>query len=123
MGGLPRSSSTRNWLLGASNRTGCSTRSGISRGALAELRPCGFSDTTIRPATRLTIRVKRPETEHTVSVGRFTWLNGAAKSPSEQVLKVAGANCCDANVHYNLSSPELELNSFPGKDRPNVVIR
>jgi hypothetical protein len=39
-------------------------------------------------ATRLTIRDKQPETEHTVSVGRLRrWLDGGGKSPNEQVLK------------------------------------
>jgi hypothetical protein len=38
----------------------CSQRSGR----------CGFADATFGPATRLTIRVKQPETEHTVSVGQ-----------------------------------------------------
>ena len=36
----------------------------------------------------LTIRVKQPETEHTVSVGKLrSWLDGSGKSPNEQVLK------------------------------------
>ena len=56
--------------------------------ALAEFRRCGFADATFGPGTRLTIRVKQPETEHTVSVGKLqTWLDGGGKSPNEQVLK------------------------------------
>jgi hypothetical protein len=56
--------------------------------ALAEFRRCGFADTIFGPATRLTIRVKQPETEHTVSVGKLqSWLDGGGKSPNEQVLK------------------------------------
>lgn len=56
--------------------------------ALAEFRRCGFADATFGPATRLTIRVKQPETEHTVSVGKLqSWLDGGGKSPNEQVLK------------------------------------
>jgi len=40
------------------------------------------------PATRLTIRVRQSETEHTVSVGKFqSWLDGGGKSPNEQALK------------------------------------
>ena len=40
------------------------------------------------PATRLTVRVKQPETEHTVSVGKLqTWPDGGGKSPNEQMLK------------------------------------
>jgi hypothetical protein len=36
----------------------------------------------------LTIRVKAPEEEHTVSVGKvLSWLDGGARSPSEQVKK------------------------------------
>jgi hypothetical protein len=46
-----------------------------------EFRRCGFADATFGPATRLTIRVKQPETEHTVSVGKLpTWLDGGGKS-------------------------------------------
>jgi hypothetical protein len=40
------------------------------------------------PATHLTIRVKQPETENTVSVGKLqSWLDGSGKSPNEQVAK------------------------------------
>jgi hypothetical protein len=35
--------------------------------ALAEFRRCGFAEAIFGPATRLTIRVKQPEVEHTVS--------------------------------------------------------
>jgi hypothetical protein len=56
--------------------------------ALAEFRRCGFADATFGPATRLIIRVKQPETEHTVSVGKLQrWLDGGGKSPNEQVAK------------------------------------
>jgi hypothetical protein len=56
--------------------------------ALAEFRRCGFADATFGPATRLTIRVNKPETEHMVSVGKLqSWLDGGGKSPNEQVLK------------------------------------
>jgi hypothetical protein len=56
--------------------------------ALAEFRRSGFADATFGPATRLTIRVKQPETEHTVSVGELqAWLEGGGKSPNEQALK------------------------------------
>jgi hypothetical protein len=38
--------------------------------------------------TRPTIRVKQPETEHSVSVDKLqTWLAGGGESPHEQVLK------------------------------------
>jgi hypothetical protein len=40
------------------------------------------------PATRLTIHVKQPETEHTVSVGKLqNWFNGGGNSPMEQVRR------------------------------------
>ena len=56
--------------------------------ALAEFRRCGFADAAFGPATRLTIRVKQPETEHTLSVGKLqSWLDGVGKSPHEQVAK------------------------------------
>lgn len=56
--------------------------------ALAEFWRCGFADATFGPATRLTIRVKQPETEHTVSVAKLqAWLDGGGKSPNEQALK------------------------------------
>ena len=43
---------------------------------------------TFGSATLLTIRVKQPETKHTVSVGKLqTWVDGGGKSPNEQVLK------------------------------------
>ena len=48
----------------------------------------GIADATFGPATHLTIRVKQPETEHIVSVGKLqTWLDGGGRSPNEQVLK------------------------------------
>ena len=40
------------------------------------------------PGTRLTIRVKAPEEEHTISVGKvLSWLDGGATSPNEQMKK------------------------------------
>ena len=39
-------------------------------------------------SSRLTIRIKQPETEHTVSVGKLqAWLHGGAKSLNEQVRR------------------------------------
>jgi hypothetical protein len=50
------------------------------RGVLAEM-PLG-------PATRLTIRVKAPEEDHTISVSKvLSWLDGVAASPSEKLKK------------------------------------
>jgi hypothetical protein len=40
------------------------------------------------PTTRLTIRVKAPEEEHTISVSKvLSWLDGVATSPSEKLKK------------------------------------
>jgi hypothetical protein len=50
------------------------------RGVLAEM-PLG-------PATRLTIRVKAPEEEHTVTIAKvLSWLDGVATSPGEKLKK------------------------------------
>jgi hypothetical protein len=47
------------------------------------IRGCDIS----RPI-RLAIRVKQPETEHTVSVGKLqSWFDGGGRSPNEQVMK------------------------------------
>jgi hypothetical protein len=47
-----------------------------------------FAEMTLGPATQLTIRVKAPEEEHTVSVGKvLSWLDGGARSPNEQAKK------------------------------------
>ena len=52
----------------------------FKRGAFAEM-PFGTT-------TRLRIRVKAPEEEHTITVGKvLSWLEGAAQSPSERVKK------------------------------------
>jgi hypothetical protein len=41
----------------------------------------GFAGATFGPATGLSIRVKQPETEHTVSVGKLqSWLDGGGKT-------------------------------------------
>jgi hypothetical protein len=55
---------------------------------LAEFRRCGFADATFGTATRLTVRVKGPEEEHTTTAGKLqSWLDGGAKSWIEQVLR------------------------------------
>jgi hypothetical protein len=47
-----------------------------------------FADATFGPGTRLTIRVKAQEEEHTVTVAKLnSWLDGGARSPNEQVQK------------------------------------
>lgn len=55
---------------------------------MAEFRRCGFADATFGAATRLTVRVKGPEEEHTASAGKLqSWLNDGAKNPNETVEK------------------------------------
>jgi len=56
--------------------------------AMAAFRRSVLTEVPLAPATRLTIRVKAPEEEHTISVGKvLAWLDSSAKSPSEQVKK------------------------------------
>ena len=56
--------------------------------AMAAFRRGVFAEMPLGPATRLTIRVKAPEEEHTITVAKvLSWLEGGAKSPSEQVKK------------------------------------
>ena len=56
--------------------------------AMAAFRRGDFAEVPFGPATRLTIRVKAPEEEHTVTVGKvLSWLDGGAISPREQVKK------------------------------------
>jgi hypothetical protein len=56
--------------------------------ALAAFRHSGFADATFGPATRLTIRVKAPEEQHTVTVAKVnSLLDAGARSPNEQVQK------------------------------------
>jgi hypothetical protein len=56
--------------------------------AMAAFRRGAFAEMTFGSATQLRIRVKAPEEEHTVTVGRvLSWLEGGARSPSELVKK------------------------------------
>ena len=51
---------------------------------LAEFGRYGFADATFGPATRLTVRVKAPEEEHTVAVGKIrSWLGLSCGANSE----------------------------------------
>jgi len=62
------------------SHSACSPGAAFRHSVLAEM-PLG-------PGTRLTIRVKAPEEEHTVTVGKvLSWLEGGATSPSEQLKK------------------------------------
>jgi hypothetical protein len=55
---------------------------------MAVFRRGTFAEATFGPATRLTIRVKAPEEEHIVSVGKvLSWLEGVAASPNEEAKK------------------------------------
>jgi hypothetical protein len=45
-----------------------------------DVQPC--------PATRLTVTVKSPTTQHELTMAKLeSWLAGGAKSPNEQVVK------------------------------------
>lgn len=56
--------------------------------AMAAFRRGALADVPLGPATRLTIRVKAPEEQHTLTVGKvLSWLDGGAKSPNEKVKK------------------------------------
>jgi hypothetical protein len=56
--------------------------------AMAAFRRGAFAEMTFELATQLRIRVRAPEEEHTVTVGKvMSWLEGGARSPNEQVKK------------------------------------
>jgi hypothetical protein len=56
--------------------------------AMAAFRSCGFADVTLGSGTQLKIRVRAPEEEHAVRVGKvLAWLEGGARSPNEHVKK------------------------------------
>ena len=56
--------------------------------AIAAFRRGGFADVTLGSGTQFKIRVRAPEEEHTVKVGKvLAWLEGGARSPNEQVKK------------------------------------
>src|SRR5215467_14107045 len=56
--------------------------------AMAAFRHSVLAELPLGPATRLTIRVKAPEEEHSVTVAKvLTWLEGGARSPAEQAKK------------------------------------
>ena len=56
--------------------------------AIAAFRRSVLAEMPLGPATRLTIRVKAPEEEHTISVAKvLSWLDGVASSPSEKLKK------------------------------------
>ena len=56
--------------------------------AMAAFRRGAFAEMTFGAGTRLTIRVKAPKEEHTVTVGRaLSWLDGGTRSSNELVKK------------------------------------
>jgi hypothetical protein len=55
---------------------------------VAEFKRCGLMDVQPCPATRLTVTVKSPTTQHELTMAKLeSWLAGGAKSPNEQVVK------------------------------------
>jgi hypothetical protein len=56
--------------------------------AMAAFRRSVLAEMPLGPATRLTIRVKAPEEEHTVTIAKvLSWLDGVTTSPSEKLKK------------------------------------
>jgi hypothetical protein len=56
--------------------------------AMAAFKKSVLADMPLAPGTRLTIRVKAPEEEHTVTVAKvLSWLKRGASSPSEKLTK------------------------------------
>ena len=56
--------------------------------AMAAFRRGAFAEMTFGAGTQLRIRVRAPEEEHVVTVGKvMSWLDGGARSPNEQVKK------------------------------------
>jgi hypothetical protein len=56
--------------------------------AMASFMKGVLAEMPMAPATRLTIRVKAPEEEQTVTVAKvLSWLDGVASSPSEKLKK------------------------------------
>jgi hypothetical protein len=56
--------------------------------AIKEFRAAGIADAVPGPATALTVAVKAPAMQHTVTVGQLRlWIDGVARSPKERVIK------------------------------------
>jgi hypothetical protein len=56
--------------------------------AMAVFRRSVLAEMPLGPSTLLTIRVKAPEEEHTITIGKvLSWLDGGATSPSEKLKK------------------------------------
>jgi len=55
---------------------------------MAAFRRSVLAEMPLGSATRLTIRVKAPEEEHTVTIAKvLSWLDDVASSPSEKLKK------------------------------------
>jgi hypothetical protein len=56
--------------------------------AMAAFRRSVLAEMPLGSGTRLTIRVKAPEEEHTITIGKvLAWLDGVTTSPSEKLKK------------------------------------
>ena len=56
--------------------------------AMAAFRRSVLAEMPLGSATRLTIRVKAPEEEHTITIGKvLAWLDGVTTSPSDKLKK------------------------------------
>lgn len=56
--------------------------------AMAAFKQSVLAEVSLAPGTRLTIRVKAPEEEHTVTITKvLSWLDGVTTSPSEKLKK------------------------------------
>jgi hypothetical protein len=56
--------------------------------AMAAFRRSVLAEMPLGSATRLTIKVKPPGEEHTITIGKvLAWLDGVAISPSEKLKK------------------------------------
>ena len=56
--------------------------------AIAAFRRSVVAEMPLGPGTRLTISVRAPEEEHTVTIAKvLSWLDGATTSPSEKLRK------------------------------------
>jgi hypothetical protein len=56
--------------------------------AMAAFRRSVLAEMPLGSATQLTIKVKAPEEEHTITIGKvLAWLDGVANSPSEKLKK------------------------------------
>ncbi len=56
--------------------------------AMAAFRRSVLAEMPLGSGTRLTIRVKAPEEEHTITIGKvLSWLDGVTTSPSEKLKK------------------------------------